>query len=179
MTNDADERMRLNNAPSPWATAIEFGGAVSSRVALGFQVGFPPTVSGSTSGSSFRSSGKQTERTLIGFALVRLAATQRAAIEVMAGAGVLFQRHEQSQAPCPSCADTYFDTMTRNAPAFILGADVPYRVAPHVWLSWFGRWYVLKREPHKAEDSRNPLPWQYEWGPSTRASLGVSARVGW
>jgi hypothetical protein len=128
---------------------------------------------------SFRSSGKQTERTLIGFARVRLAATPRAALDVMAGVGVLFQRHEQRQAPCSACADTYVDHLTQTAPAFAVGADIPYRLAPHVWLSGFGRWYVLNREEHTTEDPRNSLPWQYECGPSTRLSLGVSARVGW
>lgn len=179
LTDDANDRMRLGDVPRSWATAIDFAAAVSGRVAVGMEVGFPPTISTSTGGVSFRSSGTQSERTLVGFVRARVAATRRTAIDVMAGAGLLYQHHALSSAPCYTCADTYEDSETRWPPVVAFGADVPYRVAPHLWVSWFGRWYALKREEHKNRQPADSLPWQYEWGPSTRASVGVSARVGW
>jgi hypothetical protein len=178
-TNDADSRMRLVEDGRSFLWLVEAGAALSGRIGIGAELAQASAVTGSTSGRSFNESGRQEERTLIGLIRTRAAGTDRVALDVVGGAGVLFQHHELRSAPCFSgCADTRREALDRQAPAFALGADVPFRVGRHVAVTVLTRYYALRRE-ERISRVPNLVPWQYESRPSSRMSIGISARAVW
>ncbi len=178
-TDDAASRMRLFGDGSSLVWLIESGAAVSSRVGVGVEFTRPTTLDAETSGRSFWASGRQRERILVGLLRARVTGSDRVALDLVGGAGVLLQHHEQRQAPCFSgCADTIAEELDHQAPAFALGADVPLRVTPHVWLNAAIRWYALRRGDHVTGFPAE-IPWQFEWRSSNRFAMGVTGRVGW
>jgi hypothetical protein len=178
-TNDAGSRMRLIGEDSSFPWFIEGGAAISSSVGVGVEFVQPTAVTASTSGTSFHASGRQEEQELIGLLRGRAFSGARVALDVVGGAGVLFQRHEQRFAPCFSgCPDTLSERLNRKAPAFILGADIPVHLARHVAIAGTGRYHFLRRGDHVTE-LPVLIPWQYEWTSSSRLSIGISARALW
>jgi len=177
-TDDGDSRMRLNDGSSlVWV--VEGGARLAPRIGVGVEFVQPSDVTASTAGASFNSSGRQTERVLIGLLRGRAWGSGRIAVDVVGGVGVIFQHHELSAAPCFSgCAVTVQDDLDHRAPAFTLGADLPVRVAPHFGVSGLIRLYALRRGDHTTQ---LPVitPWQFEYTSSTRFAVGVTGRAGW
>lgn len=178
-TSDAGSRMRLSGEGSSFLWFIEGGAAISSRVGAGAEFVQPTAVAASTSGSSFHASGKQEERVLVGLLRGRTFSRANVAVDVVGGAGVLFQHHEQRFAPCFSgCPDTVSEMLNRKAPSFMLGAEIPIRLARHAAITGTARYYYLRRGEHVTELPALS-PWQYEWRSSTRLSVGIAARALW
>jgi hypothetical protein len=177
-TDDADSRMRLVGDTSPLMWVIEGGARVAPRIGVGVEFVMPSTLTAETRGHTFDSTGRQEERVLLGLIRGRAWASDRIAVDVLGGAGVLFQHHEERTAPCFSgCAFTVQNDLDRRAPAFSVGADVPIRLAPHVAVSGLVRFYALQRG-----DTTTGLfatPWQFEFKSSTRFAAGVTARARW
>lgn len=178
-TSDAGARMRLFSEGSSLVWLIEGGVALSSRVGVGAELAQPTAVSATTSGRSFRASGRQEERVVIGLLRARALAFNRLALDFIGGVGLLFQHHERRFSPCFSgCGDTVRETLDRQAPTFAFGAEVPLRVGRHVWISGLARFYALRRGEHTTQVPVL-IPWQYEWKSSTRFAIGISGRAGW
>ena len=178
-TDDNASRMRIADDGSSLLWFVEGGARLSSRLGVGAEFTQAAEVTGATSGRSFNSSGRQRERTIIGLLRARAAASETVAIDLVGGGGVLFQHHELRFAPCFSgCADSRRESIDRRAPAFVLGADVPFRLGRHIGLSAVTRFYWLRRE-QRISDTTTLVPWQYETTSSTRLAIGVSARATW
>ena len=179
-TGDAEDRMGLFDETPPWVAVIEGGVRLAPRVGIGAEVVQPADLEAVTRGQSFQSWGEQRERAVIGTARVRLAGNDRIALDAAGGAGVLFQHHELQFFPCfTGCEAASTETMTSNAPAFLIGGDVPIQLARHFVVAATGRVYFFNRGNHVTEDPRDPLPWQFEWRSSQRFALGVTARAVW
>jgi len=176
-TNDAESRMRLGGNTSPLMWLIEGGARVAPRIGVGVEYVQPSTLTAETRGRSFDATGRQEERLLTGLIRGRAWGSGRLAVDVVGGAGVLFQHHEQRDAPCFSgCAVTVQNDLNRQAPAFSLGADVPVRLAPHIGISGVVRFYALRRGDTTALPG---TPWQFSYTSSTRFAVGVTARARW
>lgn len=177
-TNDGDSRMRLNDGSS-FIWLVEGGARVAPRIGIGAEFAQPADVTASTAGRSFNASGRQAERILIGLARSRAWGSDRVAIDVVGGAGVLFQHHELRVAPCFSgCAITQQQVLDRRAPAFSFGADAPVRIGRHFGINGLARFYVLRRGDHTTELPVS-IPWQFEYTSSTRLAVGVTGRARW
>ena len=63
----------------------------------------------------------------------RLAGTNRLALDAVGGAGILFQHHASGLCtPAQSrCEDTSGRSLDEQAPAFVVGVDIPVRLARH------------------------------------------------
>jgi len=180
LTDDTVDRGRLFSTPRLVGSLVEGGAAVTRRIGVGVEVGFPPSIVGETRGISFRSSGEQRERTLVGLVRGRIVSSDRIAFDAVGGAGLLFQHHEQRLSPCFSgCPDIVDETLDRRAPAFAGGAEVPIRIASHLSLVPIIHAYVLRRGEHRTTVPTQPIPWQYEWSSSTRLFVGGNATIGW
>jgi hypothetical protein len=178
-TDDSGSRMRLATEGSSMHWFIEGGARLLPRVGVGAEFVQTAVLTAATSGRSFNESGTQRERMLVGLLRARAGGTDRVALDLVGGAGVLFQHHERRFAPCfTGCADSLRDSRDGHAPAFVLGADVPFQVGRHLGLSVVTRCYALRRAERIA-DTATLLPWQYETRPSTRLTIGVSARATW
>lgn len=179
-TSDADSRMRLGQEARPWL----FAGEMSARVAPWFAIGAEAidfgAATGATSGRSFRSTGEQRERAILGLVRGRVAARERVAADLVGGAGVLFQRHMLAQQACfIECAPSFTGELTKRAPMFVFGFDVPVRLGPYLSIAAIGRYYFLRRRDDAPSGPTDSLPWQFESRPSSRIAIGASARVTW
>lgn len=158
---------------------IEGGVRLLPRIGVGVEFVQTAVLTAVTSGLSFNASGRQRERTALGVLRARAAGNGRVAIDLVGGGGVLFQHHELRFAPCfTGCADSRRESLDSRAPAFVLGADVPFRLGRRIALSAGTRYYALRRAK-RISDTATLIPWQYETKPSTRLTLGVSVRAGW
>ena len=181
-TNDAASRMRLYE--EGWATVwvVEAGAAVSERVGVGVEYSQPSAATAFTTIGAGRAqiAGRQEERVLLGLLRFRLAGVNRLALDVVGGAGMLFQHHESGGCvPAQNrCENTDGLSLDERAPAFVLGLDVPIRVARHFEIAADARAYLLRRGEHTSATDVN-LSWQYEWRSSTRVALGVIGRFVW
>ncbi len=177
-TNDAGSRMRLfEDSRGIWF--LEGGAALSARFGLGVEFVQPTAVTTSTSGRFGTSWGRQEERALLGLVRGRVGATERIALDVVGGAGLLFQRHEIRFAPCIGCPLTPSGTLANQAPALAFGADIPVRVGRGLVVAGVARCYVLRRGDHVSNIPSEIFPWQHEWKSSTRFGVGISARAVW
>jgi hypothetical protein len=174
-SRDLDSRMRLASDASRRGWVVEAGFPVKARVGIGVEFGGPSDATGETRGMSFDSRGRQRERLLMGVVRVRAAGTARWNVDVIGGAGALFQHHEASDASCPTC-DEFKQTMNHVAPAFVAGGDAFVRVRGPVWAGVLVRYHVLTRGSHQ---SQVPVlvPWQFEWKSSNRFSVGIAVRL--
>jgi hypothetical protein len=178
-TDDSGSRMRLATDGSSMHWFIEGGVRLLPRVGAGAEFVQTAVLTAATSGRSFNESGTQRERMVVGLLRARAAGTDTVALDLVGGAGVLFQHHERRFAPCfTGCADSLRDSRDRRAPAFVLGADVPFQLGRHLGLSAVTRYYALRRA-ERIGDTTTLLPWQYETRPSSRLTIGVSARATW
>jgi hypothetical protein len=181
-TNDASSRMRLYEDGRATTWIIEGGVAVADRVGLGVEYSRPSAATAFTTfgAGRFQSSGRQEEQALIGVLRMRLTATPRWALDVVGGAGVLFQHHasglcEPAQAVCDA---TDGPSRDEHALALATGADVPFTLTRHFALVPAVRAYWLRRGDHTSDTDIN-LPWQFEWKSSTRVAAFASGRVIW
>jgi hypothetical protein len=177
---DASARMRLGSDARPWIYSAEFSARVAPRLAIGAEAIDFGIATGATSGRTFRSEGEQRERALMGLLRVRAAGSERFALDVGGGGGVLFQRHIAATTSCIiSCTETFTTELTARSPAFFIGVDVPVRIARHLWIAGLGRYYFLNRGDHTSTDPRAPVTWQFEYVSSRKFAVGASARVHW
>lgn len=181
-SNDGPSRMRL--AEDKFATALvaEAGAALGARVGLGLEVSRPSAATGFTTIGLGRAqqSGRQEEQVVLGVLRGRLAGARRWALDVVGGAGVLFQHHK-SGGCVPAvvrCEDTSGLAVDERAPAFTVGVEVPLRVVQHFELVGATRAYFLRRGEHTHVQDIN-LSWQFEWQSSTRAAATLGGRVVW
>lgn len=163
-STDLDARMRLAAETSARAWFVEAGFPLAGRFGVGFEFGGPSDATGETRGMTFDSRGRQRERLLLGLGRVRLA-------------GALFQHHESLEAFCPTCTDFRRRIVDHVAPAFVIGADVPVRVAGPPWLGAVVRYHVLARGSHQ-DQIPVLVPWQDEWKSSRRFAVGLDFRIG-
>jgi hypothetical protein len=181
-TDDASSRMRLYEDRLATTWIIEGGVAVADRVGLGVEYSRPSAATAFTTfgAGRFQSSGRQEEQVLIGLLRLRLTATPRWGLDVVGGAGVLFQHHasglcDPAQAECDA---TDGPSRDERALALAAGADVPIILARHVAIVPAVRAYWLRRGEHTSDIDIN-LPWQFEWKSSARLAAFASGRVIW
>ena len=181
-TNDASSRMRLYEDGLATTWIVDGGVAVADRIGLGVEYSRPSAATAFTTfgAGRFQSSGRQEEQALIGVLRMRLTATPRWALDVVGGAGVLFQHHasglcEPAQAACDAADGPSRD---EHALALAAGADVPITLARHFAIVPAVRAYWLRRGEHTSDTDIN-LPWQFEWKSSTRVAAFASGRVIW
>lgn len=179
-SSDHASRMRLAQEARPWIFSAEVGIRVAPPIGVGAEaVDFGKAI-GETRGNSFRSRGEQRERAIVGLLRGRVWGSERVALDLVGGAGALFQRHIASQAPCFSgCAVAVSGEYTHRAPVLVAGADVPIRLGHAFSIAAIGRYYSMRRGDNTPDDPRTPIPWQFEHESSSRLSAGASARVIW
>jgi hypothetical protein len=167
-----------------WASAwlVEAGAALSPRLGIGVEVSQPSAATAFTTVGlgRFQISGRQEERVLLGVIRGRLAEERRWALDVVGGAGVLFQHHESGGCvpAVARCEDTSGPALDEQAPAFVFGMDLPVRLARHFAIAAALRAYVLTRGDHTSAQDIN-LAWQFEWRSSTRGAVTLNGRVMW
>ena len=180
-STDAAERMRLGSDARPWIYSGELSVRVAPRVAFGGEAVDFGLATGETSGISFRSRGEQRERAIVGLLRIRTTGRARVALDVVGGAGALFQRHTAIEAPRVSSQldPTVTFEYTHRTPLFVAGADVPIRLARNFSIAAIGRYYMMRRGDNTPEDPRQPIRWQFEHQSSSRIAIGAAARVTW
>lgn len=179
VSTDASARMRLGSDAGSTIYSGEISLRIASRFAIGAEAIDLGTATGATSGRSFRSSGEQRERALVGVLRARAGGSERVAVDLVGGAGVLFQRHLAITTSCfIECVETFTTELTSRAPVFVAGVDVPIRIGRHFSIAPIGRYYFLRRE-RTTSVPNEPVPWQFEYAPSSRMGVGLSARVSW
>ena len=179
-STDASSRMRLGSDARPWIYSAEVSARIASRVAIGAEAIDFGIATGETRGISFRSTGEQRERAIVGLLRARAGGGSRVALDLVGGAGVLFQRHLAETAPCVGgCAAVLTTELTNRAPAFVVGAELPIQAGRNFPIAAIGRYYFLRRGDHTATSPTDPVPWQFEYQSSNRLGVGVSARVTW
>lgn len=181
-TNDAASRMRLHEDGLAAVWLVEAGAAVSERVGIGIEFSQPSAATAFTTIGAGRAqiAGSQEERVLLAMVRARVAGMNRWALDVVGGAGVLFQHHESGGCePAQNrCEDTDDRSLDERAPAFAIGLDIPVRVARHLEIAGDVRAYFLRRGEHTSASDIN-LSWQNEWRSSTRAAAAIVGRVVW
>ena len=180
-SNDASSRMRLGQDTRRWILSGEFGARVGRRVGLGAEAIDFGTATGETSGISFRSRGEQRERAIVGVLRARAIGRAGVALDVVGGAGALFQQHTAIESPRVSSQldPTVTFEYSHRAPLLVAGGDVPIRIGPHFSIAAITRYYSMRRGDNTPEDPRTPIRWQFEHESSNRFSVGASARVTW
>lgn len=182
ITNDSASRMRLYEEGLAAVWLVEAGAAVSERVGIGVEYSQPSAATAFTTVGLGRAqiAGRQEERLLLATVRARLAGVNRWALDVVGGAGILFQHHESGGCvPAQSrCENTDGPSLDERAPAFAAGLDIPFSVARHFEIAAAARAYLLRRGEHTSESDIN-LSWQYEWKSSTRVAIAVVGRVVW
>ena len=181
-TNDAKSRMRLFDEGLATALVVEAGAALAARVGIGVEYSQPSAATTFTTVGAGRAqiAGRQEERVIVGLLRGRLTGTRRWALDVVGGAGVLFQHHE-SGGCVPAvvrCENTSGLALDERAPAFVFGIDVPVRVARHFEIAAAARAYSLRRGAHTSAQDIN-LSWQYEWQSSMRGVVTLNGRLEW
>jgi hypothetical protein len=181
-TNDAASRMRIHDDDAAGMWLVEAGAAVSKRVSLGVEYSQPSAATAATTVGSGRTqlSGRQTERLLLGMVRARVGGGPRIALDLVAGSGLLFQRHQSGSCifAQPQCENTSGDSLEKRTRAHTTGLDVPVRVAPHVEFVGSARVYFLRRGVRTANTVFMPS-WQFEWEPSARIAGIITGRVIW
>jgi hypothetical protein len=170
-TNDAESRMRLFEEKLATALVVEAGAALGARVGIGVEYSQPSAATAFTTVGLGRAqiAGRQEERVIVGLLRGRLSSTRRWALDVVGGAGVLFQHHESGGCvpAVARCEDTSGLAVDERAPAIVFGIDVPVRAARHFEVVAALRAYHLRRGEHTSAQDIN-LSWQYEWLVHTR-----------
>ena len=181
-TNDAESRMRLFEEKVATALVVEAGAALGARVGIGVEYSQPSAATAFTTVGLGRAqiAGRQEERVVVGLLRGRLAGTEHWALDIVGGAGVLFQHHESGGCvpAVTRCEDTGGLALDERAPAFVVGLDVPVRAARHFELVAALRIHSLRRGEHTSAQDIN-LSWQYEWRSTTRAAATLNGRLVW
>lgn len=182
ITNDAGARMRIfeDGIASMWL--VEAGAAVSKRVSLGVEFSRPSEATAATvvGKGTTQHSGRQTERLLLAMVRARAAGNSRASLDIVAGGGLLLQRHQAGSCIFaePRCEDTSGESLSNRSHAYVVGAEFPVRVGTHLEIVGSGRVYFLRRGVHLVDPLLVPS-WQFDWVPSSRTSAIVTGRVTW
>ena len=175
-SRDLDARMRLAQDASRLGWFITAGIPVKGKLALGVEFGGPSDATGETAGNSFVSKGRQRERLLMGTLRFRAAGTESWAVDVLAGAGVLFHHNEALLSSCGSCTDFSKETSDHAPPSFVAGIDAFRTVRGPVSVGAVVRYHALTRGTAQS-DAPVLVPWQFEWKSSSRFSIGLGIRV--
>jgi hypothetical protein len=182
LSNDTQSRGKPFSEPDGDTWVVEAGGAPLRRIGVAVERDRTRTVAGRTDTITFRTSGTQTERMALGLVRGRVAWSKDVAVDAIGGAGILYQRYEARETVClvgfRPCVDTRNETLNRRSPAFMIGGETPFRVAPHVFVVPHVRVYFLRRGEHHSSAIER-VPWQLEWSSSTRGMIGLSGQVGW
>lgn len=181
-TNDMAHRMQMPGSgdAGPQIFTIEGSARIARRVAIGAEFMRPAPAEAVTQARNSNTLGQQHEQALFATLRFRPAGRERVAIDLVAGAGVLFQHHEVQFAPCfAGCAVVSTGTLTNRAPAQVIGADVPIRLEPHFVVAFTGRWHFLHRGDHSLLSQPRVSQWPFEWRSSSRHGIGVSLRAVW
>lgn len=174
--------MRLHEDDTASLWLVEAGAAVSERVSLGVEFSQPSAATAVTivgSGTT-QHSGRQTERLLLAMIRARAAGSSRIALDIVAGGGLLFQRHQSGSCifAQPRCEDTSSESLEKRTRAYTVGVDVPIRVVTHFEIAGSARVYFLRRGVRTANAFLVPS-WPFEWEPSTRTAAILTGRVIW
>jgi hypothetical protein len=174
--------MRLFEEGIATALVVEAGAALGARIGIGVEYSRPSAATADTTvgAGRFQIAGRQEEQVILGLLRGRLAGTGRWALDVVGGAGALFQHHVSGGCapPVARCEDTSGPVVDERAWAFVVGADVPISVGHHFEVSAALRVYNLRRGEHTSAQDIN-LSWQYEWRTSTRAAVTFNGRLVW
>jgi hypothetical protein len=76
------------------------------------------------------------------------------------------------------CVETFTTELADRARVFAAGTDVPIQVGRHIAIAATARYYFLRRD-RTVSIPNAPLTWQFEYEPSSRIGVGVSARLTW
>lgn len=181
-TNDAASRMRLYKEGLARTWLVEAGAAITGRLGIGAEYSQPSAATAFTTVGAGQAqiAGRQEERVLLATVRARAIGMNRWALDLMGGAGVLFQHHESggcvpARTLCDNTSGWFLDA---RAPAFVVGLEVPVRLASHFEIVTSARAFALRRGEHTSATDIN-LTWQYEWKSSTRAAVVVGGRVVW
>jgi hypothetical protein len=172
--------MRLYEEGLATQWLVEMAVGLSSRLSIGAEYSRPSAATASTLTRSGRFTGRQEEQVLVGMLRARLTGLKRWAVDAVGGGGVLFQTHKSGFCvPLPDrCDDVNGLSVNERAPVWVIGLDVPIRIAAHLELVPNVRAYVLRRGEQTSAVNPN-LMWQFEWRSSTRVALAVAGRVVW
>ena len=142
--SDAANRIRFPDDDRERLWLIEVGIPVSKLWSLGAEVTSLGTVTGGTRGVSFELNEKHHETLLQGLIRVRPVTGDRVALDLVGGAGVVFQKRDTNLCNhVQECAVR--DDTSRRSPAFSAGVDVPVALTPHLGVSGILRVLTLRR----------------------------------
>jgi hypothetical protein len=176
-SDDSKHRLPGGRTDRWWIATIDGGVAVSERIGVSAEfVRWPEARATSSPRQDFHTSSTQREWTLVGLIRTRVTASQRAAVDVLAGGGIL--RRSSDRVCRGTCGNAGTASLLQSRPVVALGADVPIRVGPHATVGWFARWYALRRG-EQTTASQGSAFGQFGWSPSTRVTLGASLHVNW
>lgn len=179
-SSDAASRMRLVNETGSHMWLVEGGVALSERLGFGIEYSRPSAVSGSTTVGVGRAQivFRQQEHVTVGLVRARLFGSRYVSLDAVGGAGLLVHRHltGSCEPPRPQCDDTGGPSLYGKAPAFVVGADMPFEIVRHVAFVVQPRLYMLRRGDSPTDPSVRS---QFEYHSSTRFAVGVGGRVMW
>lgn len=182
ITNDAAARMLVSEDGIASMWLVEAGAAVSKRVSLGVEFSRPSEATAATvvGKGTTQHSGRQTEQLLLAMIRARAAGNSRASLDIVAGGGLLFQRHQAGSCifAQPRCEDTSGDSLRNRSHAYVVGAEFPVRVGTRLEIVGSGRVYFLRRGVHRVDPLLVPS-WQFDWVPSSRTAGIIMGRVTW
>ncbi len=143
---------------------------VTKRAAIGAELVWLGTNVTAGGSPRFQIEEEHQERALFGTVRIRLVSHTRGAVDVVAGAGALFQRRLTRALSVPEASTEVAQT----SPAYLARVELPFQIARHVALGPSAGVYVLRR-PDATDSLLNLTRTQ----PSTRVTLSLLARVGW
>ena len=136
-SEDHSNRMRLYADERLYAIGVEAGARVNSSIGLGVEWHRPSDVYGSTLVGLGRAevTGLQQEWAGVALLRARLLGSAYAAFDVVAGGGLMHQRHKggacqpPAEGRCPQFNDTQ---LTKTSRVGVFGLEVPLSPAPHL-----------------------------------------------
>jgi hypothetical protein len=162
--------VRTDSDPLAWF--VEGAVFVSGPVAVGAELFHAPTRTSHYSSSAGSLTEDYQETSLLGIARVRAAQSRRVAGDLLAGAGIIFQRRTDFSIPRAGSTPTPFqDEATAQSPVFVFGGDVPIALNAHLAAVPTVRLYIFRSAAVSGGIT--------DVHPSTGLALGVSGRITW
>jgi hypothetical protein len=170
-SDDTSNRVRFPDEGASRVLALEADLMRAGTLAIGVEASHLGSVTGAYNAQCCIFRDEQREIAVLGVLRERVWNSARVALDIVGGAGALFQHRETLIADrfFPSAASTVIED--RGSPAFVLGADLPIALAEHLALSPELRWYFLQRG---SLDTLNVTRQS-----SNRPAVGVSGRLTW